>query len=85
MSNMVGWIAAEAERPKVEENLGFPRRTRHLENKSGRHEGRQRQLLQIFLRQSRSPSHRRRSNSESGRKRTASGNGGPTGEERWLC
>src|SRR5579864_1098219 len=31
MSNLVGWIAAEAERPKVEADAGFPRRTRHLE------------------------------------------------------
>ena len=29
MSNMIAWIAAEAERPKIEVRTGFPRRARH--------------------------------------------------------
>jgi hypothetical protein len=29
MSNMIAWIAAEAERPKIEVRAGFPRRTRY--------------------------------------------------------
>jgi len=33
MSNLIAWIAAEAERPEMGTGAGFPRRTRHLEEK----------------------------------------------------
>lgn len=31
MSNVIVWIAAEAERPEIVAGVGFPRRTRHLD------------------------------------------------------
>jgi hypothetical protein len=33
MSNLIAWMAAEAERPEIGASAGFPRRTRHLDER----------------------------------------------------
>ena len=88
MSNMIAWIAAEAERPKIEVRCGI--------SAAGAAEGRTAMGTTIAAaeplnsssaneRTAPEPAELIRSSSGSGRKRIGTGSGGPTGEGRWQC